>query len=511
MINFATETSVDVLRQAGVLLETENRRLHERLRILCQELATWRGDDPNKLQLELIKLQELVNQRNHELFGDRSERRAAPGSAAEAKASSEEPRCGHGPTEQPELPVVHKVHELDPADRICPKCGGALEEMTGQSEDADEIDIVERRLVVHKHKRLKYRCTCNACVETALGPEKLIPGGRYSVNFAVNVAVDKFLDHLPWERQVGRFAREGLIVTVATLWDQCNALAQWLDPLMPKLLVYLLAKAVLGADETWWRLMDRRRNGGTTKKWWVWTLCAEDAVYYDIREKRSSEVVMDMLLGYTGTLMVDGHGAYKKGRKRGARFTLAFCWSHSRRKFMVAEQSYPREAGAILNLIDELFRIEREAARGPPGEDALLDRRRRLRDEKSRWVIAALQCWATDLEVLPQSSLGRAMRYMIDHWSGLVRFLEDPRIPLSNNHTERAERGPVVGRKNFGGCKSERGLEVAALFYSLLGSAKLAGVEPKAYLRAMAYAAIRGEELLLPHEYARQLSGKSAG
>ena len=88
-------------------------------------------------------------------------------------------------------------------------------------------------------------------------------------------------------------------------------------------------------------------------------------------------------------------------------------------------------------------------------------------------------------------------------WSGLVRFLEDARIPLSNNHTERAERGPVVGRKNFGGCKSERGLQVAALFYSLLGSAKLAGVEPKAYLRTMAYAAIRGEALVLPHEVAR--------
>ncbi len=82
---------------------------------------------------------------------------------------------------------------------------------------------------------------------------------------------------------------------------------------------------------------------------------------------------------------------------------------------------------------------------------------------------------------------------------------------LSNNHTERAERGPVVGRKNFGGCKSERGLEVAALFYSLLGSAKLAGVEPKAYLRAMAYAAIRGEELLLPHEYVSQLPEKTTG
>jgi transposase len=376
--------------------------------------------------------------------------------------------------------------------------------MAGQSEDSEEIDIVERRLVVHKHKRLKYRCQCNACVETAVGPEKLIPGGRYSVNFAVNVAVDKFLDHLPWERQVGRFAREGLTVTVAALWDQCDALARWLMPLMPKLRMYLLTLAVPGADETWWRLMDRRRNGGTNKKWWVWTLCGAEAVYYEIRAQRSSDVVMELLLDYAGVLVVDGHGAYKKGQKRGARYVLAFCWAHCRRKYLVAEQSYAREAGAILNLIDELFRIEREAARGPPGEEALLERRRRLRDEKSRWVIEALKCWATELSVLSQSSLGRAMKYMIDHWSGLVRFLENPKIPLSNNDTERAVRGPVVGRKNFGGCKSERGMEVAALFYSLLGSAKLAGLEPKAYLRAMAYAAIRGEELLLPHEVARQ-------
>ena len=127
-----------------------------------------------------------------------------------------------------------------------------------------------------------------------------------------------------------------------------------------------------------------------------------------------------------------------------------------------------------------------------------------------RWVIKALECWAVELKVLPQSSMGRAMRYMIDHWNGLVRFLEDPRIPLSNNQTERAVRGPVVGRKNFGGCKSERGMEVTALFYSLVGSAKLAGVDPRAYLKAMAFAANRGEELVLPHEYAAQITAKEA-
>jgi transposase len=316
MVNFAAETNLDILRQAGQLLDAENRRLHERLKTLYKELAVWRDEDPDKLQLELIKLQELVNQRNHELFGDSSERRSESDSRPASEQKSDDAQPGHGPTEQPDLPVIAQLHELDEADLICPKCGGHLEEMKGQSEDSEEIDIVERRLVIRKHKKLKYRCKCNACVETAPGPEKLIPGGRYSVGFAVNVAVDKFSDSLPWDRQVGRFARDGLRVSVATLWDQCDALAKRLAPLMPKLRAYLLSLAVLGADETWWRLMDKRRNGGTNKKWWAWALCAGDGVYFEIRKERSSDVVVDMLLEYDGILIVDGHGAYKKAQKR---------------------------------------------------------------------------------------------------------------------------------------------------------------------------------------------------
>lgn len=502
MVNFATESNIDVLRQAGALLEAENRRLHERLRAMCKELAVWRDDDPDKLQLELIKLQELVNQQNQKLFGDSSERRSTTDSKPANEPKSNDAQPGHGPTEQPELPIIVQLHDLDEPDRICPKCGGDLEEMSGQTEDADEIDIVERRLVIRKHKKRKYRCRCNACVETAPGPERLIPGGRYSVGFAVNVAVDKYADSLPWDRQVKRFARDGLTVTVATLWDQCHALASHLAPLMPKLRAYLLSLSVLGADETWWRLMDKKRNGGTNKKWWAWALRGQKAVYFELRKSRSSDVVVDLLLEYGGILVVDGHGAYKKGQKRGAKYVLAFCWAHSRRKWLVAEKSYPREADAILNLIDELFRIERKAARGPPGDEALLERRRRLRNDESRWVVKALECWAKELKVLPQSSIGRALKYMVEHWGGLVRFLEDPRIPLSNNETENVVRGPVVGRKNFGGCKSRRGMEVTALFYSLVGSAKLAGVDPRAYLKAMAHTSIKGEELLLPHEYA---------
>jgi transposase len=203
--------------------------------------------------------------------------------------------------------------------------------------------------------------------------------------------------------------------------------------------------------------------------------------------------------------MCDGYSAYEKLRKKGGRFRLAHCWSHSRRKFIAAEKSYAREAGAIVNLIDELFAIERLCPTGPPDDEERLCLLGRLRQDKSQWVIKALECWGRELagKVLPRSTMGKALKYMADLWTGLTRFLDDARIPLSNNASERVQRGVVVGRKNHYGSKSKRGTEVAALFYCLIESAKLCGLEPKAYLRSAIHAALRGEAPLPPHELTR--------
>ena len=103
---------------------------------------------------------------------------------------------------------------------------------------------------------------------------------------------------------------------------------------------------------------------------------------------------------------------------------------------------------------------------------------------------------------LPEGGLGKAISYMTGIWSGLTRFLDDPRIPLDNNLVERGLRDPVMGRHNFLGSRSKRGLEVAGLFYTLLHSAKVVGLEPKAYLRRAAQAAATGQPVPLPHELA---------
>jgi transposase len=118
--------------------------------------------------------------------------------------------------------------------------------------------------------------------------------------------------------------------------------------------------------------------------------------------------------------------------------------------------------------------------------------------------VKQLHDWALQVEVLPRSPLGKAIAYMAGLWKGLTRFLERPKIPLDNNGTERSLRGIVVGRKNHYGSRSKRATEVAALFYSLRESAKLAGVEPKAYLRRAVHAALRGNAIPLPHQVAAE-------
>jgi transposase len=473
------------LRQAAKLLERENERLVRQVLDLKQRLASAEGKGSEQLEL-LAELEHQLALRNQKLFGRSSEKRGS------AKASSEPaPQTGHGPREQPELAVVEREHLLDDADHVCPSCGGHLAEMTGQSEDSEEVDVLERQFVLVRHKRKKYRCACGGCVETALGPEKLIAGGRYSIDFAVSVAIAKYADHLPLERQVRIMKRQGLVADSQTLWDQINALARHLQPAHEALHRYVLAQPTIGADETFWRLME---GNGDNKRWQTWAVVAPNAVSYRILDSRSAAAAADVLGEFSGTLLCDGYSAYESLRKRGGLFEIAHCWAHVRRKFVEAEEVAPTPAREALSLIGELYSAEA----GCPSDDE----RKRIRDQHSRDIVRRIHDWALKQEALPRSPLRKAIAYMGDLWPGLLRFLDDPRLALDNNATERALRGVVVGRKNHYGSRSQRGTEVAALFYSLIESAKLAGVEPDLYLRRAARLAIRAEPIALPHELA---------
>jgi transposase len=483
VLNLATETDIERLRQAALLLEQENARLFRRLERLAAELREARGEEAQSLQLEIAHLKEQLASRTKALFGDSSERR---GCAAHKSAEREEPRPGHGPREQKAVPIVEVVHELDEPDQMCPSCGGDLQPMAGQYEEADEIDVVERSFRIVRHRRQKYRCRCGAGIETALGSDKLVAGGRYSIDFAVDVAIAKFADHLPLERQVRQMARDGLDVDSSTLWEQTWHLSRHLLPTYEANHAHVLDANVIAVDETWWRLMKK----GASKRWWVWSVAREDAVSYRLLSSRSTDAARAVLGDYVGVAICDGYKAYDTlARERdGSDLTLAHCWSHVRRKFVEAEPHYP-VAGEMIDLIGQLYAIEAGAKRASPEERlAVLAA---LRAKESKPVIDEIRIWLMTQRALPRSALGKAIGYTSGLWPGLVRFLENPKIPLDTNGVERALRGVAIGRKNHYGSRSERGTRVAALFYSLIESAKLCGVEPRAYLREATLRAVR--------------------
>ena len=207
---------------------------------------------------------------------------------------------------------------------------------------------------------------------------------------------------------------------------------------------------------------------------------------------------MKVLVDYDGIIVCDGYDAYPAAARRRPGLVLAFCWAHARRKYADIAEFFPKDTEQILKLINELFAVERECGSGDSDEE--LAQRRRLREEKSRPLVAKIKAWAEEVRTLPESSLAKAIQYMANHWSGLCRFLDDPRIPLSNNITERANRGPVLGRKNHYGSRSVRGTEVAAQLYTILETTKLAGVDPTAFVELAVEAVQDGRDVPLPHE-----------
>jgi transposase len=504
MVDIATIQDMELLRQVANLQQSEITRLHQTLQRLTKRLAVVDGSGSDRLQAELFRLQEQLNQRERALFGDKTERREGTEPKDIAHAKDQSPQRGHGPTEQPSLPIEPVLHTLDEADRVCPGCGDPLTEMGEHTEDAEEIDVVERHFVIKKHQRQKYKCHGCQHIETALPPVKLRPGNRYSIDFAVGVVVDKYGYHIPWERQTRMMAEQGLVVTNQTLWDQVKACMPHMRAGYEAIITDIKGRSHVGMDETWWRMMGDKAKTGSTKKWQVWGMCCEDAVFYKILNSRSTSAAKELLDGYGGIVMTDGYSAYQSLQKRGATYTLTHCWAHARRKFVDAEPFFPTEAKQMLDWVRQLYEVEDLCPRGPPEDEERLALRARLRDEQSRVIIKDIEQWLMNVRILPESSLGKAVKYARRFWRGLTRFLDDPRVELDNNRMERSLRGMALGRKNFGGTWSPKGAEAAQMAYTIVESAKLSGANPRKYLRHVILASVEDRELLLPRQFAEK-------
>ena len=474
------EKDIEQLRRIALAQQTQIASLVRALRAKCDELAELKGSE-DELQQTLALVEEL----------SKRAQRAEEASDSEAPTAEEKkprkPREKFGNTKQTDIEEVERTFKLDAADTKCPQCGGALEPMNDQFETSEMIDVVEISYRVVKVKQQKYVCACGGCVETAPGPERAVAGGRYSLDFAIRVAVDKYLDHIPLARQERILRRHGLTVTSQTLWDQLNVLGRRLESASRALLARVLAQPVVGLDQTSWPRLDGKRD----TPFQMWCLTAPGVVVHRIRDDKSAESFRALMGEYEGVIVCDALKTHEAGARGNERIALAGCWAHVFRKFEEAAPDHS-EASLAMKWIGELYAIDARAVDNVA--------RAELRRSESATILAAMKTWLWGQATLKTLSIGNAAAYTIANWDRLTRFVDDPRIPLDNNATERGIRGPVVGRKNHYGSKSQRGTEIAATFYTLLETAKLVGADPAKYLRAAVLADAQGT-VLLPQDF----------
>lgn len=488
------EQDIEHLRRIALAQHAQIEQLVAALGRKCIELEALKGSK-DELQQTLALIEKLTQQQQALAAQHAPTSRAAtPGGRRDAPPKPHDTNGRTGPTPQPQLPTIVQRCELPETARVCDSCGGTLHEMTDQYEESELIDVLEVEYYLKHIKRQKYACRCGGCIKTAPGPERAIDGGRYSLEVAIKIILDKYLYHLPLARQSRIMEEHGLVITPQTLWDQLYAVAQRLQITVGGLIKHVMAQPVIGLDQTSWPRLD----GAGTKPWQMWCLTAPGVVVHRIRGDKSAATFKQLLGTYKGVAVCDALKTHEAGARDVPGIVLAGCWAHCVRKLKEAEPDHP-EAGRALELIGKLYEIDARAE----GDQVRLAE---LRRSESVAVLEELRTWLWAQATLKTLSIGKAAAYVIANWDRLKRFADDPRIPLDNNSTERGIRGPVVGRKNHYGSKSRSGTEVASIFYSLLETAKLHDVDPREYLRAAILAADRGEVLLpwqMPNRSAR--------
>lgn len=470
------EQDVEHLRRIALAQHAQIEQLIAALARKCKELETFKGSK-DELQQTLALIDSLTKQQKT------IEKQVV-------KPKEPKPRAKTGQTDQKRLPIVEKVCTLADAEQICDACGGDLHAMVGQFEESELIDVIEVEYRVLAVKRQKYTCRCGGCIKTAPGPERAVDGGRYSLDVAIKIIIDKYLYHLPLARQTRIMAQHGLDVTPQTLWDQLFAVAQRLKITVDGLIRHVMAQPVIGLDQTGWPRLD----GSKQTPWQMWCLTAPGAVVHRIRDNKSAATFKELVGDYAGVIVCDALKTHGAGARGSPKILLSGCWAHCFRKFEEAQPDHP-EAARALAWIGELYEIDARA-------EGDLVQLAKLRSTESATVLARFQTWLFEQATLKSLSIGNAAGYVIANWDRLTRFVDDPRIPLDNNATERGIRGPVVGRKNHYGSKSRSGTQVASIFYSLIETAKLHDIDPAAYLRVAILAADRGE-ILLPRDMPR--------
>jgi transposase len=493
---------VATLRQEVADLRAEVERLKRENLEFRQQAGYWKSRHRDALQ-RATKLEQKVEQLEGEkrqlkadLFGKSTEtttRTDRSNDLDDPQDDSQEPQRSRG--QQPEnagpkrrdyshLPIREKILELPAEQCVCPDCGQPFVPH-GYTDDSEEIEIevsAYRRVI--RRRRYRRTCTCDGPTTIMAAPApKLIPKGRYSVSVWVEVLLDKYFGYRPTERLLGSWRLLDLDLAPGTVTDGLQRLEVLLRPIYEALQERNRQGNLHQADETRWPvfvLLEGKEGYG----WWLWVFWGPDTVVFLLNVSRGHEVPENHYRAESrGVLVVDRYSAYKAMSwvKQGL-VVLAFCWAHVRRDFIRVGKGWPQlKTWALewLRRIRVLYRLNQRRLAAEKGSAAF-----READGCLRQAVAEMKArMETELARADLATPCRkALESLREHWEGLTRFVDDPRIPMDNNASERRGRGPAVARKNFYGSGSEWSGQLAAAAFSIFATLSMYKLNPRKWL-----------------------------
>jgi transposase len=386
------------------------------------------------------------------------------------------------------LPRIEHRHE--PQSCACGQCGGKLTHI--RDDITEQLDVEPAKFFVRRHIRPQYACQACETVVAEAAPPAIIDGGLAAVGLLVWVVIGKYLGHSPLYRLEQTASRSGVKLSRSTLADWVGQVGVALWPLVDRLIWHLLQGDTLHADETPMPQLDPGSGTcarkGKTKKAYLWAYRSNDLqpgpriIVLDYRSGRNGQHARDFLGDWRGCLMVDDYSGYKPlftEAPGGKACTELACLAHVRRKFFDLYQANQSPvAYAALEQIADLYEIETQA------RNLTIGQRQLLRQDKAKPLLDGLHTWLQDtLAKTAPGASAKALSYAVKRWPALIRYADTGHLPIDNNACENTIRPITIGRKNYLFVGTERAGKRAAAIQSLLGTAKLNGLDPAAWLK----------------------------
>jgi len=348
-------------------------------------------------------------------------------------------------------------------------------------EITEELELISAKLYVKQYVRPKYAKPRDEGVIIAELPSRPIEKCIAGASLLSHIQISKYVDHQPLYRQIQILKRLGVRIPASTMSGWVQKSGNLLVPLYHLQKDVVLQTDYVQADETIVKVLDPLKKGTThTGYYWPYHDPIRRLLFFDYRPGRSRAGPCDILKNFKGYLQTDGYASYNEIVRKNDLIRLG-CMAHVRRKYFDALKSAPEPAKWMLQRIADLYAIEHRAR-----ENKLtFDERFQLRKQYARPILKSMKKWLDTqiTKILPASTIGKAVSYMLNQWPRLINYLLDGRLEIDNNLTENSIRPIALGRKNWLFAGSHQGAANAAIIYTLVGTAKLHNIEPFSYLK----------------------------